>query len=234
MNWNEFWQNYRNIDIKSDDDLLFQVALTVNKKPISKHLLFLMIEEIKNKLELNKEDILLDLCCGNGVLTHDLAKHCKNIIGIDFSKPFIENAKKYKNKENINYLIQDVSRLDEINDVIKNANKVLFYGSLAYFSFDQIEHIFDYFSKTGYKCIYIGNILNKDKKWNFFNTFKRKLNYLVNYKLLRKDPGLGKWWTFEEISLLAKKYNYKCTFIEQNRLLSTAHYRFDILLTKIN
>ena len=38
----------------------------------------------------------------------------------------------------------------------------------------------------------LGSVLDNKRKWNYFNTMKRKLVYLIEYKLLDKDIGLGK------------------------------------------
>ena len=60
-NWKAFWQNYRNIAIKSKDDLLYQVGKTIDGKVISEEQFDLDVKEIVDRLELNKKDIVLDL-----------------------------------------------------------------------------------------------------------------------------------------------------------------------------
>jgi len=40
---------------------------------------------------------ILDVGCGNGALTADLAKHCRNVVGIDISQGNIEQARKRSN-----------------------------------------------------------------------------------------------------------------------------------------
>ena len=39
--------------------------------------------------------------------------------------------------------------------------------------------------------IYIGSFWTENKKFKFFNTFRRRVHYLLNYLILRND--LGAW-----------------------------------------
>ncbi|EPY50098.1 methyltransferase [Schizosaccharomyces cryophilus OY26] len=52
-----------------------------------------LTKEIVQKLALTASDVVLDLGCGDGVLTRDLASQCKHIIGIDSSSSMIQSAK---------------------------------------------------------------------------------------------------------------------------------------------
>jgi len=55
-------------------------------------------------------DIVLDLGCGNGVLTFDLAKKTKKVIGIDVNPEKIKLAKENFSAPNIDYLVGDASK----------------------------------------------------------------------------------------------------------------------------
>ena len=63
--WKVFFQDYRMVDINDDNDLLYQVGLTVGGKPISEQQFQELIESVVVNLELRKGDCLVDLCCGN-------------------------------------------------------------------------------------------------------------------------------------------------------------------------
>lgn len=232
--WFKFWQNYRLIQIKNDNDLLHQVGKTVNKKPISKHQLHIIVNSIVKNLNLNQNDILLDLCCGNGMLTFELSKYVKRVIGVDFSKPFIKNAKLYKNAKNIEYINHDILNIKEL--LIFNRNeisKVLLYDALAYFKIRQLAQIlYDllHVSKS-VKKIFLGSILYKKFRWKFFNSWKRVMNYYVNIKFFN-NKGLGTWWSDKSIKILSKKVGFNYKIIFQDKRLYTSHYRVDILIDK--
>jgi len=54
-------------------------------------------------------DLVLDIGCGNGALTYDLSKKAKRIIGIDLNKKNIKIAEEKYFAPNIKYIIGDVT-----------------------------------------------------------------------------------------------------------------------------
>jgi len=232
--WINFFQNYRNVPINDDSDLLYQVALTVSGKPISKDLFNCIISDINYNLKLNNSDNLMDLCCGNGVITYEISKKVKTITGIDSSELYIENAKKYKKSKSTEYILMDIIDIDTIDTIYSQKfTKVLFYGSVAYFDKKELTIILGklYNLTTDDVIIVIGSVLDFSKRYNFYNTLGRKCQYLFN-NLLNKDFGLGNWWKQDVLLEICNEQGYNCTFLAQNPLLNTAHYRFDCILTK--
>lgn len=55
-------------------------------------------------------DIVLDIGCGNGALTFDLAQKAKKVVGIDLSKENIKFAKEKYSASNIEYMVGDVTK----------------------------------------------------------------------------------------------------------------------------
>ncbi|KAF2674789.1 methyltransferase domain-containing protein [Microthyrium microscopicum] len=67
-------------------------------------------------LDAKPSDKILDIGCGDGVLTLDLASSCSSIVGLDFSASMIQTAKDEAAKKNITnatFGIADCSRLPE-------------------------------------------------------------------------------------------------------------------------
>lgn len=54
-----------------------------------------------------EDDVVLDIGCGNGALTYDIANKAKKVVGIDLSAKNISFAKKRYSKENIEYICGD-------------------------------------------------------------------------------------------------------------------------------
>lgn len=233
-NWLNFWQNYRNIKIIDNQDLLFQAGKTVSSKPIEERQFIIIIRSIISSLNVGSNDRVLDLCCGNGILTYEIAKRCSFVFAIDFSETMINNTRKFKTSKNIEYLQYDIKKISEIKNIIfkKNINKVVMYDALAYFNKQELLYILSTLKNilNEKHSIFIGSILLSEKKYNFYNNFKRKLNYIVNHRLLHKDKGLGKWWSIRELRSIADQLDYKFKIIHQNPKLYTAHYRVDVLL----
>jgi len=235
VNWQEYWNKNRIVTIENDNDLLYQAEWTVDKKVIDLEIFRREVIRIKNKLDLSPDDIFLDLCCGNGVLTYELSKYVSVAYGVDFSKPFVENAIRYKSAPNINYVLHDIKKIE---DFLKNLeilpNKVLMNGSLAYFTDAEVKLLLSTLAKYSPTSLkfFLGTILDKDKIWRFYNTPSRKWDYLIKYKLLGKDIGLSRWWTKKKLEKLCNSFRLKCQFIDQDPSLPTAHYRFDVLICK--
>jgi 2-polyprenyl-3-methyl-5-hydroxy-6-metoxy-1,4-benzoquinol methylase len=232
--WNKFFQNYRNIPIRNDMDLLFQVALTVAGKPISKELFNYIISDIENNLKLKSSDNLLDLCCGNGVITYELSKKVKTITGVDSSKLYIENANTYKKSSSVEYFEMDILDIETIyKNYSQKFTKVLFHGSIAYFDKKELTMILGKLNNltTDDVIIMIGNVLDYSKRFKFYNTVGRKCKYIF-FKIFNKDLGLGNWWKKSTLLEICDEKGFNCTFISQNPLLNTAPYRFDCILTK--
>src|SRR3989338_5215513 len=53
------------------------------------------------------EDVILDIGCGNGALTFDVAQKAKKVVGIDFSRANIDTAKRKYSAPNLEYICQD-------------------------------------------------------------------------------------------------------------------------------
>ncbi|MCD4681356.1 MAG: methyltransferase domain-containing protein [Bacteroidales bacterium] len=234
--WKKFWQGYRPINNYGDADLLYQVGKTVGRKAIDSKLFMIMVEEIESSLSLNSDDNLLDLCCGNGVLTYELAKSVNSVVGVDFSRTLIENAKTFKCRDNILYVEHDVKQIPKISKTLNEIeiNKVLLYDGLAYFTKNELNSLINFigeFRPPDLKFL-IGSVLDSNKKWGFFNTFYRKMNYVIFRFLVEKRKGLGAWWDMKHIAEICESNAFKYTFIEQNTLLHTAHYRTDIIIYK--
>ena len=231
--WRRFFQTYRIIEIKDDDDLLFQVGTTVGGKPVSRLQHQEIVRDIINGLVLEKDDIVLDLCCGNGVITYDVAKYVNKVIGVDGSDSYISNAIKLKSSNNICYQCDDIKDFRKYI-VEEKVNKVLFYASLAYFSKEELIDLLLKLKDAKIELIYIGSILDKQKKFKYFNTFRRRVHFLLNYLIMRNDLGLGNWWSKNEIIKIAEAQGFKIEIKKQNSILHTAHYRFDALLINKN
>lgn len=237
MNWENFWKNYRPVKIKTDSDLLYQVGKTIAGGSINSDQLDEIANSIIALLDLKDSDILLDLCCGNGVLTYKLSKRVKKVIAIDFSEQMIINARKYKNTSNIGYYIEDIKKIKIGSEYLdgQNINKVLLYDGLAYFTSDELKDLLkklnDDMSAKDVKIL-LGSVLDKNKKWMFYNTFMRKLNYLLMHKLLGMNKGLGKWWSENEIRNICDDIKIRSTFFQQNTIFYTSHYRMDVVIER--
>lgn len=61
---------------------------------------------------IDADDVILDIGCGNGFFTYDVAKKVRSVTAIDLSEDNIELAKRGFNKDNIKYICGDASQFD--------------------------------------------------------------------------------------------------------------------------
>jgi cyclopropane fatty-acyl-phospholipid synthase-like methyltransferase len=231
--WSNFWDRYPRR--ARSGDLLGQVGKTINGVPITEQQLRLLVENICLSLRLSHDDHLLDLCCGNGLLTRLLAEHCCSATGIDFSEPLIEAAREQSAAPNVKYLRMDVRKLEPL--AVRNEQrytKVLCYEALAFLNLSEFDDLLTQLSRLANDAptILFGSILDRDRIWNFFNTMRRKWFYLFHIKFRRKEVGLGRWWRRQEVVQIANAHGFQCDLLDQPPQLHTAHYRFDAVLNK--
>ena len=197
----------------------------------------IICEDIISKLDIKSNDRVLDVCCGNGILTKRISKYCNEIHGVDFSEILIKMAKERSSGQNIHYYTEDALNID------KMFPKKFFDKIYCYFSF-QFDHskgktlitkLFPLLRENG--MLLIGDIPDKTRKFNFYSTPYRKtklLFFLILNKLFGTKGYLeSSWWySPDEIRKLCKEININCEVLYQNENLPHAHYRFDVLIQK--
>ena len=59
---------------------------------------------------------VLDLCCGNGIVTQRTARRAKNVVGVGFSRILLKQAREISSAPNIIYLEGDARKLGSVLD----------------------------------------------------------------------------------------------------------------------
>ena len=109
-NWKKIWNDYpRRFDEK---DFARQVGLSVDGQPYNSRQVEENTRRIASAIDIQPDDAVLDICCGNGLFTEKLAPLCARIVGVDFSEPLIDIARRYHQPANVEYLVSDARRLD--------------------------------------------------------------------------------------------------------------------------
>ena len=91
---------------------------------------------------------ILDLGCGIGCFTFELSKKAKKVVGIDISKKVIDYAKKNNLKENIQYYVNDITRLNEINESFDIVFSDMVFNYIE--NYDKLlKSIFDHLNENG-------------------------------------------------------------------------------------
>lgn len=232
--WQQFWDGYRNDKASCEDDLFIQVGKTVSRQPIPREMFQSMVQRVSASLQLGREDHVLDMCCGNGLISYELASVAGRVTGVDFAQHLIDAAKAFKSRSNIRYKVADVTLplADIIGETEDLPSKLLMNDALAYFEPDTlsvlVENVCAAMEGKAFRFLMTG-IPNDALKWHFYDTPERKCRYHENLKAGdTTNDGLGRWWTAEEIEAVAAAQGLCVRVEDQPGGISS--YRMDALI----
>lgn len=234
-NWQAFWNNYRTTVVRTEDDLYLQVGKTINRKPIAESVLHQMVAEIALSLKLHAGDHLLDLCCGNGLLSCRLAQKVRHVTGIDFAPHMIEAALNFKRRPNVEYRVGDVMKpIEKLVAPGPRITKVLMNDSLAYFESSGLDELLGnllaYFGELDFRFLMTG-IPNYELRWNFYNTPERKMRFAYHESQFdNTNDGMGRWWRSDEVEEVCRKHRLRVEI--HNQPVSISTYRMNALVSR--
>jgi hypothetical protein len=229
-NLNDVYMEYeRHARTCSRTDFWGQVRRTVNGEPVSQEQIEMIVSAVKSGLSLSPEDYLLDLCCGNGALSHRFFSSCRSGLGVDISETLISVAREHFGGEgNFSYREQDVIEFLASETEPERFTCALCYGSLAGFRRPDAEKMLSLMRSrfTNIGRFMIGNIPDRERLFSFFSeeTYEEGIED-------RPDSKIGIWWSREEILEVATKTGWAVQFSMMPSAYFTSHYRFDALLT---
>ncbi|MFT6896478.1 MAG: cyclopropane fatty-acyl-phospholipid synthase-like methyltransferase [Paraglaciecola sp.] len=213
------------------DDFLWQVGKTVNGQVVDDKHIDIILSNITDALNLNITDVVLDVGCANGFLTKKISQMVSSITGVELTTELYNIAREYNSAKNITYIKDEILSFDD-KDNKRKYTKIYLYEVVQHFDYIQIDKLFEKLNNLTVDggIIFIGGILDAQKKWSYFNTEERKDMYFDS--LTSGDELLGCWYEQEFFSYMAKRFNMKVVCATQNPELYTSHYRFDCVLQK--
>ncbi len=225
---NEYWKDYFNANaVKFPDSPLKQVAATVYGREVDRTQLDLIINAISTSLALSPTDQVADLCCGNGVITKEIATLCRHVDGVDFSENLIANARATHAALNIEYSVSDVAMLPD--EFFKHPNKAYMCYAVQHLSAAAVSALLRQIcQESQLTSFFISGIPDIEKLGAFYDTDEKMAFYRM--KEAAGEPHLGKWWSHAELESLANSAGLGFQFVPQPPTLFTAHYRFDCLI----
>lgn len=214
------------------DDFWGQVKRTVGGVPVPQDQIDMIVYSVLEGLCICKEDILLDLCCGNGALTSLLFRHCQGGVGVDFSEYLIEIANRnFTKAPRETYVLKDVVDYCETSPTSHIFTKALCYGSFSYLESDRAERFLCLLRGNfpNLTHVYIGNCPDRD----LLKEFVDKQVFELGSEDDPESP-IGIWRTKEEFSDFTTSCGWMASFRKMPKTFYASHYRYDVVLTHAN
>lgn len=223
--WIDFWENHGR-DSKGKNKQ-FQVLRTLDKKPISEELWDFTKNFINDKFSILPQDKVLDLCSGNGLFSNYFVSKGATVVSVDTSKDLLNEIKDIKNIETIH------SDIRNVHFEPRTFDKIFLYAGIQYLDNKEalilLKNCFDWLKPGG--LIYIGDIPDLNKQWEFYNTLERQQVYFNN--LLNNISIVGNWFLRSWFENLTYYLGFeKGIYVEQDKRLIYSKYRFDFLFKK--
>jgi SAM-dependent methyltransferase len=224
--WKSVWNHWPSKF--GSTEYLRQVGKTTNGKPITEEQIDLFVAELVRKLRLEPSDILLDLCCGNGLLTSRLAAHCQRVVGIDFSTTLLNVARQSQIRENIDYHLGSVLEMDEIQLPSVTFTKVLMNEALQYFTPADLTRLLIRLKGmiATPRLILFANVLYQPRRglfWAGQTPSQRREDQPCG----RQDL-LGHWWNEVDVLEACLAAGLECQVQHQRSDLYNAAFRVDV------
>jgi SAM-dependent methyltransferase len=203
---------YRDQALGSENPLV-QVGHTLGGKPISPAQFDAMVGQIEAALDLKPDDLLLDMCCGNGLITSRLAPKVRAVVGVDLSAPLLDVARRAHSADNIDYVERDAREIGSVmRDGGRRFSKVLMFAALQHFDPRDFSRVLDNLAPglAEGAVLFFGFVPDHRMKWRFYNTPRRALQHI--WRSVTRTERMGHWWRREAIAAACRARGFDCTF----------------------
>lgn len=210
------------------DDFLGQVRRTLGGKPIGEEQFNMILRAIEEGLDLRGGDVLLDLGCGNGLISHSIFERCAGGTGVDISDELVRIAKRnFENAPGRQYLCSDI-----VTYTAKAGDPAAYSKALCYGVFNHLndaaahELLLNLRARfTSLLRFFIGSLPDRDRLHDFFYPDA----YVPG---IEDDPEstLGLWRSQRDVEELAAAAGWTTSFSTMPRTFYASHYRFDAIL----
>lgn len=226
MNWKNFWNELG--QSPNDYAQVARVGGTVRQDEAVLSRIALRIVDV---LDIQPGDAVLDMCCGNGLLTSKLAPHCREIVGVDFSEVLIATAR--KKYAGIDFMEGDAKEPGLLMPAHAGRfNKINLYFSFQYFeTVEQGRAVLSNLVKLAAPGarILLGDVPDRDSFFVYYNSFGRILRLVK--QMLQGANDMGKFWSVDELRLICRSCNVHGEKVKQPQGFPYSHYRMDWLIT---
>lgn len=226
----EYWKKHFNANaLKFPDSPLKQVEATVSGREVDQTQLKMIVNAIVSNLSLSNTDHVVDLCCGNGLITSTIAPLCKRVDGVDFSENLIANARAMHGADNVSYSVSAVEALS--NEFFRQPTKGYMCFAIQHLTEGAVRTLMHQIANNNQWSHFFISGIPDNAMLEFFYDNPEKMAF-YRTREAAGQPHLGKWWTHTELESLARDSGLSIRFVPQPKAMFTSHYRFDCLVYK--
>lgn len=210
------------------NDFQGQVMRNPHGKSAGPEQVAMIVDAIGKGLDIGPDDVLLDLCCGNGAITDPVFARCRGGLGVDFTPYLIEVAKtNFESSPDRLYLLADALEFVETTDDTECFTKAFCYGAFQCLPESKAIGVLAALRRRfpNLQRMFIGNLPDLDRVGKFFER-----DIPSPEELKRYDTLFGIWRTEQEVAKLAAGCGWRTEFSNMPPGFYGAHYRFDATL----
>lgn len=225
--WKGYWDRHA-ATVESHEPFR-QVQRVADKRAISVEAFDHVAHRAVELLDLRPEHVVLDLCCGNGLLSAALEPHCERVVAVDFCRRLLAEVAARTGRKTV-AIVAD-ARTGMFRP--QSFDRVLIGAAIQHFEADEVVRLFEnmaVFLRPG-GVLVATEIPDAAAMWHFYDSPAREHAYFEG--LAAQAPILGTWFDRAWLRKLARHAGFRrgSTFDQPPDFLY-AHYRFDLRCRK--
>jgi len=230
----EVLRYYRNRVLSAtSNSLQWQVGKTVDGIDVPADQIEIILNSILHNLTIEKGESVLDIGCGNGLLTKKVANEnsSSHIVGLELTPELYDVAIQHSMEKHVEYLNENV--FDYLCSAPKTPfTKIYLYEVVQHFSHREVDRLFELLAGAcgNNTRILIGGIPDLSRIWNFYSNEER-IDYYYS-GLISEENSVGTWFHPNFFEFLATRHGFQYVTLEQEKTLYTSHYRYDGLFLR--
>lgn len=210
------------------------VGRTIDGNPVPDSVWQKTISHIVEVVKVDQNSIVLELCCGNGMVIGPISQVAGKAYGVDFSEPLLNQLHSQFGKA------VETRQIDVLELTWKpgTLDAIIIYFSIQHFDEQQTLHLIQRsleWLRPGGRML-IGDIPDRAKKWKYIGGRANRLDYLQ--RMVSGQPKIGNWFDREFFVAAGEYFENRNTahvkVLDQPQFLFNAQWRFDVLFTKAN
>lgn len=225
--WPEFWKKHGKASVNENQHL--QVLRTQNKMPIEEECWQRTLDFVLEQIDPQATDDILDLCCGNGLISSEISKKCRSVQSVDIAPELVEKID-IGEHPNITPIVGDIRTVEL---PLNSFDKVVIYAAIQYLTLGETVAWFEKMIRIirDGGILYIGDIPDRARLWSFFNSPERES---IHFECVKNEEAIvGTWFEQDWLCKLACHAGFKhAEIVPQPDYMIYTGYRYDMKVFK--